>query len=684
VTVTTERPATLTRPDDSVFEVISEFAPAGDQPSAIKALTEKVNAGEKHVVLHGATGTGKSATTAWLIEQLNRPTLVLAPNKTLAAQLAAELRELLPNNAVTYFVSHFAYYRPEAYVPSTDTYIEKDSAVDDEVERLRHEATASLFARRDAVVVASVSAIYGLGRPAEYKRRCVELEVGNELDRDAFMRELVDMGYARNDVALERSRFRVRGDTIDVLAPSAVTALRVEFFGDEVDAITHVHPVTGDVLSRPEKALVFPATHHVAAPEAFESALATIRAEFEVQYAALLAGGKLLEAQRLKARTDADLEALETTGMCKGIENYSRHFDLRQPGEPPSCLLHYFPEDFVTVIDESHVTVPQLAAMYEGDQSRKRVLVEHGFRLPSALDNRPLKGDEFWSTVGQTVYLSATPGPWEYDHAESDFVEQVIRPTGLVDPEVVVRPVLHQVDDLLAEVLDRKSRNQRSLITTLTKRMAEQMSDYLLEAGLAVRYLHSDVSTVDRIETLRDLRLGTLDVVVGVNLLREGLDLPEVSFVAVLDADKEGFLRSTTSLIQTIGRAARHPEGRVVLYADRVTRSMAAAMDETNRRRAIQVAFNVANGVEPRALHKKIVDVVASARGLDASMAATNKPKSAGGAREDLVAMATRLEAAMKEAAAGLRFEEAGALRDELLMVRREVSDLDEAIKASR
>lgn len=659
----------------SPFKVVSNFAPAGDQPAAIDLLEKKLDAGERHIVLHGATGTGKSATTAWLIERAGRPTLVLAPNKTLAAQLAAELRELLPDAAVSYFVSHFAYYRPEAYMPATDTFIEKDSAVDSEVERLRHEATVALLSRRDAVVVASVSAIYGLGRPEEYKRRSIDLNVGQTLERDEFIRSLVAMGYARNDIALERGRFRVRGDTLDIFEPSANTAVRVEFFGDEVEALSTLHPVTGDVITETPRALIFPATHHVASPEAFKKALESIRVEFDARFKELTKAGKLLEAQRLKQRTEADLESLETSGSCRGIENYSRHFDLRSPGDAPWCLLDYFPDDFLTVIDESHVTVTQVSAMYEGDQSRKRVLVEHGFRLPSALDNRPLQGSEFWSKVGPVVYLSATPAAWEREHAESAYVEQVIRPTGLVDPEVVVRPSKNQVDDLLKEVLERKKVDQRALITTLTKRMAEQMSEYLLDAGLKVRYLHSDVSTVERIETLRDLRLGNLDAVVGVNLLREGLDLPEVSFVAILDADKEGFLRSTTSLIQTIGRAARNPDGRVVLYADKVTKSMEAAIKETDRRRAVQVAFNKANGLEPKALHKKIVDVVASARGMEAAPKA--EPKGLRGALEDLKLIEKNLEKAMKEASSGLRFEEAGALRDELLAVRREINELN-------
>lgn len=662
MTVTTAR---------SVFKVVSEFAPAGDQPQAIDALVEKVNRGEKHIVLNGATGTGKSATTAWLIEKVGRPTLVLAPNKTLAAQLAAELRELLPDAAVTYFVSHFAYYRPEAYVPSTDTFVEKDSAVDEEIERLRHEATVSLLSRPDAVVVASVSAIYGLGRPEEYRRRSIDISPNMTLDRDKFISDLVDMGYARNDLALERARFRVRGDTIDILEPSAVNAVRIEFFGDEVERVAFLHPVTGDEIAFPPRVLVFPATHHVASPEAFTQALKSIKEELKVRLAELEKAGKVLEAARLKQRTEADLESLETTGSCRGIENYSRHFDLRKAGQAPWCLLDYFPPNFLTVIDESHVTVPQIAAMYEGDQSRKRVLVDYGFRLPSALDNRPLKGEEFWAKVNQAVYLSATPSQWEREHAESAFVEQIIRPTGLVDPEVVVRPSKNQVDDLLAEILARKQKGQRSLVTTLTKRMAEQMSDYLLDAGLKVKYLHSDVSTLERIETLRDLRLGTVEAVVGVNLLREGLDLPEVSFVAILDADKEGFLRSTTSLIQTIGRAARNPDGRVVLYADNLTRSMEAAIEETNRRRSIQVSYNEAHGIEPKALHKKIVDVMASSRAPKVTSS-----HSVEGTLEDLKAMEKSLQQAMKDAATALKFEEAAAIRDELLEVRREMTDL--------
>src|SRR5690625_4970568 len=566
------------------FEVVADYSPSGDQPTAIAELTTRLNAGEKDIVLLGATGTGKSATTAWLIEQVQRPTLVMAPNKTLAAQLATEFRELLPNNAVEYFVSYYDYYQPEAYVPSTDTFIEKDSSINDEVERLRHSATNSLLTRRDVVVVASVSCIYGLGTPQEYVDRMVQLRVGDVVDRDDLLRQFVQMQYTRNDLAFTRGTFRVRGDTVEIIPVYEELAIRIEMFGDEIEALYTLHPLTGDVIRREEAVHLFPASHYVAGPERMERAIASIEGELAERLAELESQGKLLEAQRLRMRTTYDIEMMRQIGTCSGIENYSRHIDGRGPGSAPNTLLDFFPDDFLLVIDESHVTVPQIGAMYEGDMSRKRTLVEHGFRLPSAMDNRPLRWEEFLERIGQTVYMSATPG--DYERAQSDgVVEQIIRPTGLVDPQVVVKPTEGQIDDLLAEISERTERHERVLVTTLTKKMAEDLTDYLLERGVQVRYLHSEVDTLRRVELLRELRTGTFDVLVGINLLREGLDLPEVSLVSILDADKEGFLRSERSLIQTIGRAARNVSGQVHMYADSVTAAMQQAIDETNRRR---------------------------------------------------------------------------------------------------
>ncbi|MGH3739906.1 MAG: excinuclease ABC subunit UvrB, partial [Micromonosporaceae bacterium] len=595
---------------DGRFQVVSEYQPSGDQPTAIAELTRCVKAGNRHTVLLGATGTGKSATTAWLIEQLQRPTLVIAPNKTLCAQLANEFRDLLPHNAVEYFVSYYDYYQPEAYIPQTDTYIEKDSSVNEEVERLRHSATMSLLTRRDVVVVATVSAIYGLGTPQEYLDRCVKVAVGKEFERDTLLRRLVDIQYTRNDMAFARGTFRVRGDTIEIIPAYEELAVRIEMFGDEVERLYYLHPLTGDVLREADELLIFPASHYVAGPERMERALRGIEAELAERLEELDRQGKLLEAQRLRMRTTYDVEMMRQVGFCSGIENYSLHVDGREPGSPPHCLLDYFPDDYLTVIDESHVTVPQIGGMYEGDASRKRTLVDHGFRLPSARDNRPLRFDEFEERVGQAVYLSATPGPWEMEQTQGEFVEQVIRPTGLVDPEVLVRQTKGQIDDLIHEISERANRNERVLVTTLTKKMAEDLTDYLLEHDIRVRYLHSEVDTLRRVELLRELRRGDYDVLVGINLLREGLDLPEVSLVAILDADKEGFLRSETSLIQTIGRAARNVSGQVVMYADQITRSMARAIDETNRRRAKQVAYNTANGVDPQPLRKRIGDIL--------------------------------------------------------------------------
>ncbi|HVQ96358.1 MAG TPA: excinuclease ABC subunit UvrB, partial [Mycobacteriales bacterium] len=580
------------------FEVVSEFTPSGDQPAAIDELERRVRAGEKNVVLLGATGTGKSATTAWLVERLQRPTLVMAPNKTLAAQLANEFRELLPNNAVEYFVSYYDYYQPEAYIPQTDTYIEKDSSVNDEVERLRHSATMSLLTRRDVIVVATVSCIYGLGTPQEYVDRCVRLTVGQELERDLILRKLVQEQYTRNDLSFTRGTFRVRGDTIEIFPVYEELAIRVEMFGDEVERLYYLHPLTGEVIRDAQEVFVFPASHYVAGPERMERAIGGIEAELEQRLAELDKQGKLLEAQRLRMRTTYDIEMMRQVGFCSGIENYSRHIDGRSAGSAPSCLLDYFPEDFMMVIDESHNTVPQIGGMYEGDMSRKRMLVEHGFRLPSAMDNRPLRWEEFVDRIGQTVYLSATPGPYELGRTGGEYVEQVIRPTGLVDPEVVVKPTKGQIDDLVHEIRVRAERDERVLVTTLTKKMAEDLTDYLLELGLRVRYLHSEVDTLRRVELLSELRKGEYDVLVGINLLREGLDLPEVSLVSILDADKEGFLRSGTSLIQTIGRAARNVSGQVFMYADKITPSMEMAIDETNRRRAKQIAYNEAQGVD--------------------------------------------------------------------------------------
>ena len=602
------RPVTDLRRADKPFEVISPYQPSGDQPTAIRELAERLDGGEKDVVLLGATGTGKSATAAWLVEKVQRPTLVMEPNKTLAAQMAAEFRELLPNNAVEYFVSYYDYYQPEAYVPQTDTFIEKDSSINDEVERLRHSATNSLLTRRDVVVVSSVSCIYGLGTPQEYVDRMTPLSVGERIDRDELLRRFVAMQYTRNDVDFTRGTFRVRGDTVEIIPMYEELAIRIEFFGDEIESLASLHPVTGDVIDATDQVFVFPASHYVAGPERLERAIRGIEAELAERLAVLERDGKLLEAQRLRMRTTYDLEMLGQIGTCSGVENYSMHIDGRSPGTPPNTLLDYFPEDFLLVIDESHVTVPQIGAMHEGDASRKRTLIDHGFRLPSALDNRPLTFAEFEDRVGQTVYLSATPGDYETQRSDG-VVEQIIRPTGLVDPKIVVKPTQGQIDDLLEEVRIRADKGERVLVTTLTKRMAEDLTTYLVDRGVRVEYLHSDVDTLRRVELLRELRLGRFDVLVGINLLREGLDLPEVSLVAILDADKEGFLRSSTSLIQTVGRAARNVSGEVHMYADIITPAMTEAIEETERRRAKQLAYNDAHGIDPRPLRKKIADV---------------------------------------------------------------------------
>ena len=682
------RPVTDLQRTVAPFEVISDFQPSGDQPQAIEELARRIEAGERHAVLLGATGTGKSATTAWLVERLQRPTLVMAPNKTLAAQLATEFRELLPNNAVEYFVSYYDYYQPEAYVPQTDTYIEKDSSINEEVERLRHSATNSLLTRRDVLVVASVSAIYGLGTPQEYVDRMVRLRVGEEIERDALLRRFVDIQYSRNDIAFERGTFRVRGDTLEVFPMYEEHPVRIEMFGDEIERLMTLHPVTGEILTEDQEIYVFPASHYVAGPERMDRAIEGIEDELRDRLTELEAQGKLLEAQRLRMRTSYDIEMMRQVGTCSGIENYSRHIDGRPAGSAPNCLLDYFPEDFLLVIDESHVTVPQIGAMYEGDMSRKRTLVEHGFRLPSALDNRPLKWDEFTERVGQTVYLSATPGPYELQKVEGDVVEQVIRPTGLVDPEVVVKPTEGQIDDLMHEVRLRAERGERALVTTLTKRMAEDLTDYLSENGIRVQYLHSEVDTLRRVELLRELRAGVFDVLVGINLLREGLDLPEVSLVAILDADKEGFLRSETSLIQTIGRAARNVSGEVHMYADSVTPSMRQAIDETNRRRAKQVAYNLEHGIDPQPLRKRIADITdllvreeADTEALIGAASTPSKPvrRTASMAEGDLVSLIEQLTAQMHAAAGDLQFELAARIRDEVAELKAELRSMREA-----
>lgn len=662
------------------FEVVSEFEPSGDQPAAIAELDERLRRGEEDVVLMGATGTGKSATAAWLIEQQQRPTLVMAPNKTLAAQLANELRQLLPNNAVEYFVSYYDYYQPEAYIAQTDTYIEKDSSINDDVERLRHSATSALLSRRDVVVVSSVSCIYGLGTPQSYLDRSIVLRVGEEVERDRFLRLLVDVQYERNDVDFKRGTFRVKGDTVDIIPAYEEVAVRVEFFGDEVDELYYIHPLTGDVLSQEDEVRIFPATHYVATDERMEKAIEAIKEELADRLEELEKKGKLLEAQRLRMRTEYDLEMIQQVGFCSGIENYSRHMDGRGPGSAPATLIDYFPEDFLTIIDESHVTVPQIGGMFEGDMSRKRNLVEFGFRLPSAVDNRPLTFDEFEARVGQTVYMSATPGDYELEAAHGEFVEQVIRPTGLVDPKVTVKPTKGQIDDLIEEVRKRVEKQERVLVTTLTKRMAEDLTDYLLDHGIKVRYLHSDIDTLQRVELLRQLRLGEFDVLVGINLLREGLDLPEVSLVAILDADKEGFLRSTKSLIQTIGRAARNVSGEVIMYADQVTESMQQAIDETERRREKQLAYNKEHGIDPQPLRKKIADILdqvyenADAESTGAGEAAVvAKPDTSTMASDEVQSLIDDLTKQMGDAARELKFELAGRLRDEIADLKKEL-----------
>ncbi|WP_030383340.1 MULTISPECIES: excinuclease ABC subunit UvrB [unclassified Streptomyces] len=689
------------------FEVVSPYQPSGDQPAAIAELTRRIAAGEKDVVLLGATGTGKSATTAWMIEKLQRPTLVMAPNKTLAAQLANEFRELLPNNAVEYFVSYYDYYQPEAYVPQTDTYIEKDSSVNDEVERLRHSATNSLLTRRDVIVVASVSTIYGLGTPQEYVDRMIPLRVGEEIDRDELLRRFVDNQYTRNDTSFARGTFRAHGDTVEIFPVYEELAIRIEMFGDEIEALTTLNPVTGEVVGEEEQVHVFPASHYIAGPERLERAIDGIEAELAQRLAELEKQGKHLEAQRLRMRTTYDIEMLRETGTSAGVENYSMHFDGRSPGAPGNTLLDYFPEDFLLVIDESHVTVPQIGAMWEGDAARKRILIDHGFRLPSALENRPLTWEEFRERVGQTVYLSATPGTYELSRSNG-VVEQVIRPTGLLDPEVVVKPTDGQIDDLVDEIRTRTARDERVLVTTLTKKMSEDLTEHFTQLGIRVRYLHSDIDTLRRVELLRELRAGEYDVLIGINLLREGLDLPEVSLVAILDADKEGFLRSGTALIQTIGRAARNVSGQVIMYADRITPAMRKAIDETNRRREIQIAYNEANGIDPQPLRKKINDIVAriASEEIDTDhLLATGYRQAAGGVTVPLMpglggqltepaspgSVPTERPAAQlaeqieeltqrtRAAAAELQFELAARLRDEVHEMKKELRSMQES-----
>ncbi|MFM8384400.1 MAG: excinuclease ABC subunit UvrB [Actinomycetota bacterium] len=688
------RAVTSTPRADQPFEVISEFKPAGDQPSAIANLTERVNRGEPDIVLLGATGTGKSATVAWLIEQVQRPTLVLAPNKTLAAQLANEFKELLPNNAVEYFVSYYDYYQPEAYVPQTDTFIEKDASINSEVERLRYSATYSLLTRRDVVVVATVSCIYGLGTPQEYIDRMVRVNVGDSLERNALLRKFVDIQYKRNDIAFERGTFRVRGDTIEIIPVYEELAIRIEMFGDEIERLTTLNPLTGEIVSDVKEVFIFPATHYSASPATMKRAIADIEAELAIRLKELERENKLLEAQRLRMRTQFDLEMIQQLGFCSGIENYSRHIDGRTAGSAPNCLLDYFPEDFLCVIDESHITVPQIGAMFEGDASRKRTLVEHGFRLPSAMDNRPLTFNEFLQRTPQKVYLSATPGPYEMEKAGGVFVEQVIRPTGLIDPKIIIKPTKNQIDDLRVEINLRAERNERVLVTTLTKKMAEDLTDYFANAGIRVRYLHSEVDTLRRVELLRELRLGEYDVLVGINLLREGLDLPEVSLVSILDADKEGFLRSTRSLIQTIGRAARNVSGEVHMYADNLTDSMRNAIDETNRRRAKQIAYNEAMGIDPQPLRKKIADITdlieresedtenliggGKRRGVSETPVGVHAKSLVALPRAELLGLIESLTEQMRNAAAELQFELAARLRDEIKELKRELRSMDE------
>jgi excinuclease ABC subunit B len=675
------------------FEVVSDFEPAGDQPRAVVGVADAMLRGERDVVLLGVTGSGKTFTASKIIEAVQKPTLVMAPNKTLAAQLANEFKEFFPNNAVEYFVSYYDYYQPEAYIPSSDTYIEKDSSINDEIERLRHRATMALLTRRDVLIVASVSCIFGLGSPEEYQNHVLVLRTDTDVDMDATLRKLVDLQYERNDLNFVRGKFRRRGDTLEVFPADAELAFRIEFFGDTIDRITRLNPVTGELVSELEEAWIFPNSHYVASATRMKKAITGIEAELAERLSELERDQKLLEAQRLRMRTNYDLEMMREIGFCSGIENYSRHIDGRAPGEAPHTLLDYFPDDFLCVIDESHVTNPQIGGMYEGDMSRKRVLVEHGFRLPSACDNRPLTFEEFRERVRHTLHVSATPGPFERRVAHT-VVEQVIRPTGLVDPEVIIRPTRGQIDDLIREIRIRAEQDERVLITTLTKKMAEDLTDYLLESGLRVRYLHSNIDTVQRIEILRELRLGEFDALVGINLLREGLDLPEVSLVAILDADKEGFLRSETSLIQTIGRAARNVKGQVIMYADELTDSMRRALYETNRRRELQLDFNLEHDIDPQTIRKKVGDIIQIARAAEAGApyrAATPRLRNrrSGGAgvdvsdlpKADLSKLIQSLTDEMHDAASDLKFEYAARLRDEISELKRELRAMEEALR---
>ena len=672
--------------DDAKFRVVSDFEPAGDQPEAIAALTKGIDDGERFQTLLGITGSGKSATIAWTIEQTQRPTLILAPNKSLAAQLAQEMREFFPDNRVEYFVSYYDYYQPEAYIPSSDTYIEKDSSINDEIDRLRHSATAALLTRRDVIVVASVSCIYGMGNPDEYRGNLLDLSVGVDYDMRNILRRLVDMQYGRNDMTLGRGNFRVRGDTIEVHPAYEESVLRIEMFGDTVDRITTIDPLTGEQLSELQRAHVFPATHYVTGPERLRTAMVGIEEELQQRLKFFEENDKLLEAQRLRMRTQYDLEMMSEVGYCNGIENYSMHMDGRVPGQPPFTLLDYFPDDYLLVIDESHVAVPQLHGQYAGDRSRKDMLVEHGFRLPSARDNRPLTFEEVLERVNQCVFLSATPSDYELRVSGDNIVEQIVRPTGLVDPEAIIKPTKGQIDDLMEMVNDRIARGDRVLVTTLTKKMAEDLTDYLLEQGLRVRYLHSNIDTIQRIEILRGLRLGDFDVLVGINLLREGLDLPEVSLVCILDADKEGFLRSETSLIQTMGRAARNVDGQVVMYADTITRSMQAAIDETQRRRKVQIAYNLEHGINPQTIRKAVGDILSLLRPDDSSPIPgkdRRRQRERDKVQRDLKSLPQQelarliqtLEEEMHEASAELKFEYAAKLRDEINDLRRELRD---------
>jgi excinuclease ABC subunit B len=667
------------------FRLVSDFQPAGDQPKAIEQLTASIEAGNRFQTLLGITGSGKSATIAWTIEKLQRPTLVMAPNKSLAAQLANEFREFFPENRVEYFVSYYDYYQPEAYMPASDTYIEKDSSVNDEIERLRHAATSALLTRRDTIVVASVSCIYGLGNPAEYADQMLVIRQGETHEQRAILGRLVDMQYERNDMNLIRGKFRVRGDTIEIHPAYDETAIRIELFGDDIERIIVVDPLTGEKITELEELVVFPATHYAASDERMRTAMTRIEAELQQQLAKFEGENKLLEAQRLRMRTQYDLEMMAELGFCNGIENYSAQIDGREPGEAPYTLLDYFPDDFLVVMDESHQAVPQVRGQYAGDRSRKQTLIEHGFRLPSAADNRPLTFDEVMGRIGQVVFLSATPGPFELENS-SAIVEQVVRPTGLVDPEIVVKPTKGQIDDLIEQINKRVTNGDRVLVTTLTKKMSEDLTDYLLELGVKVRYLHSEVDTIERIEILRDLRLGEFDVLIGINLLREGLDLPEVSLVAILDADKEGFLRSETALVQTIGRAARNVDGQVIMYADKITDSMQRAISETNRRRGLQEAYNKEHGINPQTIRKAVTDILATLRGTSGAPVPGNGKRSTARDKvrsnlaelpaDELGRLVLTLEEEMKEAAADLRFEYAARLRDEIKELRRELREV--------